>query len=479
MKIEIPSFENTRALVVGDVMLDQYWHGNASRISPEAPVPIVQINELEERPGGAANVALNLSTLGCKVDLMGIIGKDRSGELLKTKLQTTTIKSHLYSFPDVPTISKLRIIGRNQQLIRLDFEQKFASSHADCLIERYTQLLSEVDIVVLSDYGKGTLAQVKTLIALARRQGIPVLVDPKSNDFSQYAGATLITPNLKEFEAVVGSCLAGRDIEHKGFPLLNAHQFEAILVTRSEHGMTLLQKGHNSLHLPTRAREVYDVSGAGDTVISVLAASVAAGLTLDTAAMLANTAAGVVVQKLGTATVSLPELRRAWQRQHDSEMGILTEAQLIVAIADARAHGETIVMTNGCFDILHTGHVTYLEQAKELGQRLIIAVNDDASVARLKGSNRPINSLRDRMMVLAALRAVDWVVSFSEDTPERIIKQLNPDILVKGGDYRVEDIAGSDFVLSKGGQVKVLGFVRGYSTSSLIKKTQESLPLGE
>lgn len=473
MKIEIPPFDNIRVLVVGDVMLDQYWHGNASRISPEAPVPVVHIADLEERPGGAANVAFNLRVLGCQVGLLGIIGNDQSGEILQKKLKAAAIQCHLQVVTDSPTISKLRVIGRNQQLIRLDFEQKFTSAHAQQVVDAYKAALSHVDVVILSDYGKGTLGRVQDLIQEACKRNIPILVDPKSQDFSLYQDATVVTPNFKEFEAVVGSCPNDEVLVEKGQALIAKHNFSSLLITRSEDGMTLLSKDKKPVHLCTQAREVYDVSGAGDTVISMLAAGLAAGMSLPSAAMLANTAAGVVVQKLGTATVSLPELRRAWHQQHDSEMGILTEEELLIAIADAREHGEAIVMTNGCFDILHVGHITYLEQAKELGKRLIIAVNDDASVRRLKGSQRPLNSLRDRMVVLSALRVVDWVVAFSEDTPERLIKRVNPDVLVKGGDYKVSDIAGSDVVLANGGRVEILAFVDQKSTTGLIEKVKK------
>lgn len=476
MKIEIPAFNQVKALVVGDVMLDQYWHGNTSRISPEAPVPVVHVQQLSDRPGGAGNVALNLAALGCHVDLIGMVGDDLAGKTLAYHLETAKIACHFVTLKDAPTITKLRVIGRQQQLIRLDFEKQFSAQDAEKVVDVYESRLKDKNVVILSDYGKGCLAQVQKLIQLARQRGIPVLVDPKSNDFSIYHGATVITPNLKEFEAVVGPCKSEQELVDKGLILMQQHQLDALLVTRSEQGMSLFQREAKPLHLPTRAREVYDVTGAGDTVISVLAASLAAGHNFESAAMLANTAAGLVVQKLGAATLSLSELRRAWQRSHDSGLGILSEEDLLIAIADAREHNETIVMTNGCFDILHPGHITYLEQAKELGTRLLVAVNDDDSIRRLKGEQRPLNSVQDRMKVLSALRAVDWVVSFSEDTPQRLIKQIQPDILVKGGDYRVEDIAGSADVLAAGGKVEILTFVEGYSTTRLIEKMPQKNP---
>jgi D-beta-D-heptose 7-phosphate kinase/D-beta-D-heptose 1-phosphate adenosyltransferase len=470
MRLEIPSFENVRVLVVGDLMLDRYWHGDASRISPEAPVPVLHVTQCEERPGGAGNVALNLAELGCKTTLLSVAGDDAAATTLENQLTAAGITCQLHRLADFPTITKLRVSGRNQQLVRLDFESALDALRAENLIPDYKALLSQADIVILSDYGKGTLHHSAALIAAAKEAGVPVLVDPKSLDFSIYRGATMITPNLKEFTAVVGRCPDEATLVAKGYALMREHQLNSLLITRSEHGMTLLREGSAPLHLPTHAREVYDVTGAGDTVISVLAACLAAGATADNAARLSNIAAGLVVRKAGAATVSVAELRRAIQRQESSHAGVLTEEELLDAVEDARAHGETVVMTNGCFDILHAGHVQYLEEAKALGRRLIVAVNDDASVQRLKGSNRPINSLPDRMAVLAALRAVDWVVPFGEDTPERLIKRVSPHILVKGQDYQTHQIAGADFVLAQGGQVKTLPLVPNRSTSKVVEK---------
>jgi D-beta-D-heptose 7-phosphate kinase/D-beta-D-heptose 1-phosphate adenosyltransferase len=474
MKIDLPDFTNARVLVVGDVMLDCYWHGNTTRISPEAPVPIVNVTQVNDRPGGAANVALNLSALGVQTSLFGLIGDDAPGRTLKNQLEATHVACYFQQLTHLPTITKLRVVDRQQQLIRLDFEELFYQVETSTLLEAFKAQLSCAGAVILSDYGKGALSAVKEFINAARAADVPVLVDPKSKDFSIYQGATLVTPNLKEFRAVVGDWQNEEELIHKGFELLHAHQFQALLITRSEQGMTLLQEGQPALNLPTRVREVYDVSGAGDTAIATLAAALAVGQSLPAAATLANVAAGIVVRKFGTATVSAPELRRALQRYSDAELGILSQEQLLIAVADARAHGETIVMTNGCFDILHAGHIAYLEEAKGLGKRLIVAINDDASVVRLKGAERPINQLSHRMCVIAALRAVDWVVSFSEDTPQRLISQVLPDVLVKGGDYsNPEEIAGAKEVLANGGQVKILPFLEGHSTSGLVQKIRD------
>lgn len=473
MKIDIPDFSQANVLVVGDLILDRYWRGDTSRISPEAPVPVVLIDNFDERPGGAGNVALNLAAFGAQVSLLAIVGDDASAITLDQQLTAKNVNCFLEVTSDLPTIAKLRVMGRNQQLIRLDFEKDFAQVNKAEFLESYKKLLKKTDIVVFSDYGKGTLSEIQKLIQLANQAGIPSLVDPKSLDFKDYQGATLLTPNMKEFQAVVGPCRSEAEIETQGRQLMQDCQIEILLITRSEKGMSLLAKDQPTLHLPTKAQEVFDVTGAGDTVIAMMAAVMACHKDLEEAAILANLAAGIVVRKLGAATVSPAELRRAMQRQFAAEFGVLTEAELLFAVADAKARGEKIVMTNGCFDILHVGHIHYLEQAAKLGKRLIVAVNDDASVKRLKGETRPINSLAARMQVLAALRAVDWVVSFSEATPSRLIASILPDILVKGGDYKAQEIAGFDSVRENGGEVKILDFVDGFSTSSMIEKIKE------
>jgi len=369
-----------------------------------------------------------------------------------------------------PTIVKLRIMSRHQQLIRVDFEEPF-DTDPQALASDTAAMLAGVKVLVLSDYGKGALKNHQALIQLAKARKIPVLADPKGKDFSIYRGASLITPNLSEFEAIVGVCADEADLVAKGNDLMARLDLGALLVTRGEHGMTLLRPGQAALHLPARAREVFDVTGAGDTVISTLAAALAAGEELPQAVGLANLAAGIVVGKLGTAAISAPELRRAVQRSEGSERGVLTLEQLQLAIEDARAHGEKIVFTNGCFDILHAGHVTYLEQARAQGDRLIVAVNDDASVTRLKGPGRPINSVDRRMAVLAGLGAVDWVIPFSENTPERLLEQVRPDVLVKGGDYKsVEEVVGAQIVQGYGGEVRILGLVENSSTTAIVER---------
>lgn len=367
MKLTMPRYDQAAVLVVGDVMLDRYWHGGTSRISPEAPVPVVRVDQIEDRPGGAANVALNIAALGARALLVGVTGNDEAAESLSDSLNGAGVETHFQRLDDQPTIVKLRVMSRHQQLLRMDFEEPF-NTDTVALAREVDTLLDGIKVLVLSDYGKGALQNHQVLIQAARNKGIAVLADPKGKDFSIYRGASLITPNLHEFELIVGGCADEAELVSKGATLMRELELGALLVTRGEHGMTLLRPDHAPLHLPARAREVFDVTGAGDTVISTLAASIAAGEELPLAVALANLAAGIVVGKLGTAAISAPELRRAVQREEGSERGVLSLDQLLIAIDDARAHGEKIVFTNGCFDILHAGHVTYLEQAMPISQ---------------------------------------------------------------------------------------------------------------
>ncbi|NAZ45663.1 bifunctional D-glycero-beta-D-manno-heptose-7-phosphate kinase/D-glycero-beta-D-manno-heptose 1-phosphate adenylyltransferase HldE [Vibrio toranzoniae] len=469
MKPILPDYSQSGVLIVGDVMLDRYWYGPTGRISPEAPVPVVKVENNEERPGGAANVAMNIASLGGHAHVVGLTGKDEPAEVLKDTLAALKVKCDFVELKDYPTITKLRVMSRGQQLIRLDFEEKFENTDPELILSRMEQALPNVRSVILSDYAKGALEHVQSFIQKARAANVPVFIDPKGADLERYRGATLLTPNMAEFELVAGKVKSEEDLIEKGIALIEKYDFEALLVTRSEHGMTLLRKGQAPFHLPTQAKEVYDVTGAGDTVISVLAASVAAGKPLDEACALANAAAGVVVGKLGTSTLSTIELAEAIHGSQDTDYGVISEAALVEAVKRARAKGEKVVMTNGCFDILHAGHVSYMNHAAELGDRLIVAVNTDESVKRLKGPGRPVNPTDRRMAVLAGLGAVDWVAPFSEDTPQRLISEVLPSILVKGGDYKPEEIAGGAEVIAAGGEVKVLNFEDGCSTTEIIK----------
>ena len=453
-------------------MLDQYLFGSTGRISPEAPVPVVHVQTTDDRPGGAANVAINLATLGVKTELAGVVGDDDAGKSLQRILLDRGIECSFTRVGDRPTITKTRVQSRGQQLIRLDKETAAAMAD-DAIVKAVERAAQGASAVVLSDYGKGALTRVADMIAACRKAGVPVLVDPKGKDFSKYRGATLMTPNQSEFEAVAGTAADDEDLVARGRQMLTDLELEALLITRSEKGMLLLEAGEDPLFLATRAREVYDVTGAGDTVIATLAAAVAAGVSLTEAAGLSNLAAGLVVNKIGVAAVTPSELRVALHRRGQGGRGLVAPEELAALVDEARGRKEKIVMTNGCFDILHAGHVAYLEEAKSIGDRLVVAVNDDASVARLKGESRPVNALEDRMLVLAGLAAVDWVVPFSEDTPAALIEQVLPDVLVKGGDYEPDEIAGGKAVLANGGEVRVLPFRDGHSTSAIIEKLRD------
>lgn len=467
-----PQFNNAKVLVLGDVMLDRYWFGATNRISPEAPVPVVKVQENEDRAGGAANVAMNIVSLNVPVTLHGLVGNDDAGRALDKLLSEHSIQNQCVVVDSHPTITKLRILSRHQQLLRLDFEEGFHNLDCQALLAKLAAEITAYGALILSDYGKGTLDAVQQMIQIARQANVPVLIDPKGTDFERYRGATLLTPNMSEFEAVAGHCNDESEIVAKGLKMIVDFDLSALLITRSEKGMTLLRPNQDPFHLPTQAKEVYDVTGAGDTVISVLATAIADGRPLEEACYLANAAAGVVVGKLGTSTVSPSELEQAIHQRAETGFGVVSEDELKVIVKQSKTRGEKIVMTNGCFDILHPGHISYLENARKLGDRLIVAVNTDESVKRLKGESRPINDLNARMAVLAGLASVDWVVPFGEDTPQRLIGEILPDLLVKGGDYKPEEISGSQEVWANGGEVRVLNFENGCSTTNVIKKIQ-------
>lgn len=464
-----------KVLVVGDVMLDRYWHGDSGRISPEAPVPVVKINRLEDKAGGAANVAKNIAHLDGQVSLLGLVGDDEYGRTLQRLLTDENIESQLVTQQEHPTIAKMRVISRHQQVVRLDFEDDFTQHHSQLLLERLENIVDQHDFVVFSDYNKGSLTLIKQMITVAKAAGKTVLVDPKSKDLSQYAGADFITPNLSEFTAAGGKTGSEQVILDSARQIIKTSGIGAMLLTRSEQGMSFITP--NDKHdFPAQVLEVSDVTGAGDTVISTLTVMLAAGMPANDAVEVANLAAGIVVGKLGAATVSPEELgHKLSQYLLDTGEHYQTPFDDVLQhIEFARQNGETIVFTNGCFDILHAGHVRYLAQAKARGDRLVVGLNNDGSIARLKGPERPINPLDERAMVMSALASVDWVIPFGaveeNDTPAKLIEKVKPDILIKGGDYTVEQIAGADFVLANGGSVEVLTFHDGCSTSGVIRK---------
>jgi len=463
-----------RLLVVGDVMLDKYIWGEVGRISPEAPVPVVRTTHQSHQPGGAANVAMNLSKLGAHAEVIGFTGGDEDERLLAEGLRANGISPEFVVSEGFPTVTKQRILGGRQQMLRLDSERLGARPQGDYdrLVKSVLAHLPGCDAVVLSDYAKGVLtAEVcQAVIQAARGLRIPVLVDPKSADFTRYRGATTICPNLGELAAAVH--LEARELK----PLLDAAEalvpelgIEFLIATLGEKGIALVRPGKSSL-VPAVARQVFDVSGAGDTVIAVLALCLASGLRAEAAVGVANIAAGIVVGKAGTVPVEKHELLAALAPEIalHGEDKVVTRQELVRRVALWKANGERVAFTNGCFDLLHIGHITLLEQARRFGDRLIVAINSDASVSGLKGPGRPVVGERERARVLAALAAVDAVVVFGEPTPLEVIVATRPDVIVKGGDYGVDTVVGGNEVLSWGGQVKIVPLVEGFSTTRLI-----------
>lgn len=463
-------FTKTKILVVGDVMLDQYWSGAAKRISPEAPVPVVKVEKDEVRAGGAANVALNIASLGAKVTLVGVVGKDNFADKLTKLLHDANVKTK-WAVAESGTICKLRVLSHHQQLIRMDFEEPVAKQVAIEVANLTAGLIKGFDALVIPDYAKGSLQAVEEIIAVAKKHKVPVFIDPKGSNFERYAGAFLIKPNQSEFEQIVGECKDENELIEKAQQLLTKLNIDALLVTRSENGMMLIEKDKEPFSLSSKALEVFDVTGAGDTVMATLATVFASGHNLRNAVHCSNEAASIVVKKVGTSTVSKAELeqqlKEGSRHQGYASMSV-EEVKTLVEIAQKK--GEKVVITNGCFDILHSGHVRYLNEAAKQGDRLIVAVNSDDSIKILKGESRPVVDLASRMELLSALSCVDWVVPFEEETPEKLICHLQPDVLVKGGDYKPEQIAGSKCIWENGGEVKVLSFWDGYSTTKLVEK---------
>jgi len=466
-----------RLLVIGDVMLDKYIWGDVGRISPEAPVPVVRATHNSDQPGGAANVAMNLAKLGAKVSLVGFTGGDDNERLLAACLESEGIDPAFVSCEGFPTITKLRILGGRQQMLRLDSENLSKRNEPDHerLLARALEELPRCHAVVLSDYAKGVLAPsvCQAVIATARKLGIPVLVDPKTADFSRYKGATTICPNLQELS--VASREDIRNLEAMltaGERMVTEFDLEYLTATLSEKGIAVIRPGNRFL-APAVARQVFDVSGAGDTVISVLGLCLASGLAIEPAVQLANIAAGIVVGKVGTVPVEKHELLAALAPDIalHAEDKVLTRDELVRRVATWRASGEQVVFTNGCFDLLHVGHITVLEQSRRLGDRLIVAINSDASVSGLKGPSRPVVDENSRARVLAALAAVDAVVVFGESTPLELIVASRPDVIVKGGDYNEDTVVGAKEVKSWGGKVAIVPIVPGHSTTRLIERS--------
>lgn len=470
---------DAKIVIVGDAMLDRYLDGQASRISPEAPVPVLRVRSSREVPGGAANVALNIAALGGAVTLISYVGADSDAQCLRSILEKAGVRCRFIQAAHARTIVKLRALSMHQQMLRLDFEDDFAGEDHAALHALIADELVGARALVLSDYAKGTLADVAPMIAAARAAGLPTIVDPKGADFGRYAGAQVITPNESEFRQASAYTAQEGDaaLEARARVFRDAVGVENLLVTRGERGMMLIGAAAPARFIATEAKDVFDVTGAGDTVIGVLALGLASDMSLTDAMVLANRAAGIVVGRHGTTAVTREDL-------FVDASGDAGDA--LAEIQAAQRAGARVVMTNGCFDVLHAGHVQYLEEARKLGDRLVVALNSDASVRRLKGAARPVNSFEHRRAVLAALRAVDWVIGFGDedgadrDTPRAIITRVKPDILVKGADYTIDTIVGAAEVLASGGEVRTLNLVAGLSTTELLRRQQTpSTPIAE
>ena len=469
--------EHRTALVIGDLMLDRYLIGEVERISPEAPVPVVLLKQENERAGGAANVAANLSLLGIRTTMAGIIGDDAEGRALLDMLRELNIDSAIVTSQQRPSVTKTRILGGHQQMMRLDKESRlaFTESENNALHEQVSQAIAQKpDVIILSDYAKGVLSDAlcQAVIAQAKALGIPVLVDPKGRDYTKYQGATALTPNKKETSEACGIDAMDTDRLLQAAADLRDHLgLKFLAVTRGEEGISLLEQ-NETIHIPAAAKQVFDVSGAGDTVIATLAAGLVHGLSHRQAFELANIAAGIVVGKVGTVPVNREELLAELISQDSVEQAdkICELETLLGRVRQWRQQKKRIVFTNGCFDLLHAGHVTYLEAARKTGDKLILGLNTDRSVSALKGPSRPVIHEADRARVLAALEAVDAVILFDEDTPLQLIDAIRPDVIVKGSDYSEDQVVGGKEVKSWGGKVALIDIVPGRSTSNIIEK---------
>lgn len=468
--------QQLHALVIGDVMLDRYLIGSVGRISPEAPVPIVLLNQQNERAGGAANVAANLALLGIKTHMIGCVGDDTEGATLLKLLQQLAIDtSGIYISKNRPTIAKTRVLSGHQQMLRLDQESNAVFNAAENLglnAAIKQQLALKPGVVILSDYAKGLLSEVtcQAIITQCKALNIKVLVDPKGRDYSKYSGATALTPNKKETAEACDTTIDDADLISKASILKQKLQLEFLAVTRGEEGISLIDdKTH---HLPAIAKQVFDVSGAGDTVIATLAAGLMHNLSVLQSLQLANIAAAVVVGKVGTVPISQADLLEAMASQQGSEQAhkVCDLDQLNFKVNAWKKANQKIVFTNGCFDLLHAGHVTYLEAAKKRGDKLILGLNTDRSVSAIKGPTRPVVHENDRARVLAALESVDAVILFDEDTPLNLINAIKPNVIAKGSDYSAEQVVGGKEVQSWGGEIALIDLVEGRSTSNMIKK---------
>jgi D-beta-D-heptose 7-phosphate kinase/D-beta-D-heptose 1-phosphate adenosyltransferase len=473
----LDSDHRPRLLVIGDLILDEYIWGAVNRISPEAPVPILETKSENLALGGAANVANNLVALGCEVHLVGAIGKDEKGERLLALISGQGINTEgIFRFVHRPTTSKIRIVAHNQQVLRIDKEDNrpITEETESKFVQHINKILPEMDCIICSDYHKGVLTEkvFKAVVHRAKKSKKRVLVDPKSSDFTLYKGATLVTPNQREVEQAVPIKIQDRnDLDRAAEYLLNLTHAEVLLITRGKDGMMLYQNKEEPVDIDTQAKEVFDVTGAGDTVVSVLGMALAIGFNYKDSAWLSNMAASIVVGKVGTATITLNEINEYLQEEMlRTSHTILKLEELKKIVSLAKSTGKTIVFTNGCFDIIHGGHIEFLQKAKALGDLLVVGLNSDESVRELKGEGRPIKSERERANIISALKYVDYITIFDDDTPEEVIREVRPDILVKGDDYKVDEVVGREIVEGYGARVELIPIVHGLSTTGTVEK---------
>jgi len=474
----LSEFHGARILVLGDLMLDRFIYGTVERISPEAPIPVLNVERSKDMPGGAANVARNVAALGARATLIGVCGDDPAAADLAAQLAVSpTIEAHLITDPSRPTSVKTRYVADGQQVMRADRESRepLGSAAEGRVLEVFAATLADANVIVLSDYAKGVLSEslTRAAIDMAQRAGKILLVDPKSRSFARYRGATILTPNRLELQQASGlDCTSDGNVVRAARAVLADGVCSHLVVTRGKDGMTIVGRDESVTHLPTTARQVFDVSGAGDTVVATLSLALAAGGDIAQAAALANVAAGIVVGKRGTATVTTGEMIASFPAAdgRTDALKIFSLESALRLARDWRDQGLRIAFTNGCFDLLHPGHVSLLEQARRSADRLIVGLNSDLSIRRLKGPNRPVQSEVARATVLAAIKSVDAVVIFTEDTPLQLIERLDPDVLVKGADYTVAGVVGSDHVLARGGKVVLAELLAGHSTTATVDR---------
>ncbi len=467
---------NNRVLVVGDLMLDRYVVGSVSRVSPEAPVPVLAADHDENRPGGAANVAANVAAMGGDVTLLALVGEDSASIELERCLFAHGVMARLLKDPLGGTTQKTRLLAGAQQIARVDRDVRPTPEMQARLFEEFERIVGEFGLVVFSDYAKGTLDLLPRYLQLAKKRGITTLVDPKRTDASMYRGASLLKPNNNEFMGLFGEVSSDEELTSKAHEALRALGLQHLVVTRGAKGMIVVSADGTADSVPTRAREVFDVSGAGDTVLAALAIALAQGAPIAEAVRTANVAAGIAVSHPGTYVVSQKEMAAALAGCELDNTKVVSTAELIARLAQHRLRNQRIVFTNGCFDLLHPGHVRLLVQARALGDVLVLGLNSDDSVRQLKGPTRPINPYANRAEVVAGLTAVDYVVEFDAPTPLELIRMVQPDVLVKGGDYKVSEIVGHDVVSARGGQVVALDFHQGHSTTRIVGKLAGAAP---